>query len=87
MLTIPLSILLSIAIGIICGALLYCGKYRAIYSGKIKQDRLFSCIRYILFVFFLFTILQLKTTTSILFIVLFLVSYTGTIAFCIKNTG
>lgn len=85
--TTPISVFLSIATGITCGLLLYFGKYKAINSGNVKQDRLFSFLRYIIFLFFLFTILQLKTTNSILFIVFFLVSYLGTIAFCINKTG
>lgn len=77
----------SLATGIVCGILLCIGKQNALIHQKLKLDRILSTLRYAIFVVFLFTILQLKTTNSILLIVLFLLSYLGTVFFCIKKAG
>jgi len=77
----------SLVTGIFCGILLCIGKQNALVNQKLLLDRALSTLRYAIFAVFLFTILQLKTTNSILLIVLFLFSYLGTVFFCIKKTG
>jgi len=79
--------LIAIMTGVLCGFLLYLGKYNAFVHQNSTFDRLLSILRYIIFVVFLYTTLQLKTTDSILLVVLFLLSYLSTIGFCINKTG
>lgn len=77
----------SVLTGITCALLLCIGKHIAIVYQKPKIDRLITLVRYTIFLFFLLIILQLKTTSPILFIGLFLLSYLGTVILCIKKTG
>lgn len=79
--------LLTIITGIICGILLCAGNQLSAKHQLPNINRLFSLMRWAIFILFSYTVLQFHTTNSILLIVLFLVSYLGTVLLSIYKTG
>lgn len=65
--------------GCISGILLYFGKRCSLLYHKTSWDIALTIIRFVILLTFLYTVLQFHTSNSILLIILFVVSYIGTV--------
>ena len=69
----------AILTGIISGSLLYISKKLVLFYQRPRLDIVFTIIRFCIVLIFLYTILQFHTTTSILLLGLFFISYIATV--------
>lgn len=83
----PLALFLTFASATTCAGLLYAGKQLAWRYKKPVYDLLFSLIRFIIFITFCYLILQFTPSNSILFIIMFLLFYVGTVVTIVKKTN
>lgn len=75
---------IAILTGIISATLLYVSKQLLLMYQKPFLDTLFSIIRFLLIVIFLYAILQFKTSIFILLLGLFIIGYIGTIVMLVN---
>ncbi len=75
------------SIGIISGLLLCWSKKNIGSSVFMPFNKTITLIRYAIIILFVCTTLQLAPTNSILFIILFLLSYLGTVLFYAQSIG
>lgn len=76
--SIYVSIFLSAFAGFLCGILLTLGKHIGWIYKKPHIDIIFSIIRFIIFISFIYSILQFNQSNLILLLVVFLGSYINT---------
>lgn len=81
-----LLLLISILLGAVSALLLYSGKKLALLYKRPKLDLLFSLTRFTILIAFLYTILQFNSSNSILLLILFLLSYVGTVSILVYVT-
>lgn len=74
----PITVI-AVLTGFTSGILLYIGKQYSLMYKKSRLDILLSMLRYTILLTFLYAVLQFYRSDSILLIILFVVSYIGTV--------
>lgn len=86
MTTNPFEILITITCGLSYGFLLHLGKKFAFIYKKPQLDIIFSIIRFIFLIIFLYVVLQFAQSSSILLIILFLLAYIGIVVILVNKS-